>query len=267
MKIGFSVGGAGYTPGRSGRRRSRSARRLGADSERCRSDSKKNRKELFHLRASHAKGGVREPRQRSLSLKMRPSQPRLIFTRREPPRAGAKLMYRNDRQGTELHARGRPGRRQQIGLVAQLAAQPRVALAPGLEAPGDRVKQPGFERGLFLNRRSREETRAQLGIPADVVPLAHLILEEPDEHQALCASRFHHQAVWLEAPVEHKMVQDRAEIRRSRQLDIGLSGYLGVVRQHAGVVEQLLSIDGGSGYLLQAQDEELQRLPVIGREQ
>jgi hypothetical protein len=71
----------------------------------------------------------------------------------------------------------------------------------------------------------------------------------------------------LEGPVEHKMVEDRTEIRGSRQLDIGLGGYLGLVRQHAGVVEQLLSIDGGSGYVLKAQDEELQRLPMIGREQ
>jgi small-conductance mechanosensitive channel len=39
------------------------------------------------------------------------------------------------------------------------------------------------------------------------------------------------------------------------------------VRQHAGVVEQFLSIDGGLGYVLKAQEEELQRLPTIGREQ
>jgi hypothetical protein len=39
------------------------------------------------------------------------------------------------------------------------------------------------------------------------------------------------------------------------------------VRQHASVVEQFLSIDGGLGYILKAQEEELQRLPMIGREQ
>jgi hypothetical protein len=37
--------------------------------------------------------------------------------------------------------------------------------------------------------------------------------------------------------------------------------------QQAGVVEQLRSIDGGLGYILKAQNEELQRLPVIDREQ
>ena len=36
---------------------------------------------------------------------------------------------------------------------------------------------------------------------------------------------------------------------------------------HADSLEQLLSIDGASGYVLKAQDEELQRLTMIGREQ
>jgi len=40
------------------------------------------------------------------------------------------------------------GRGQQIGLVAQLAAQPGIALAPGLESPADRIEQPGLVRGL-----------------------------------------------------------------------------------------------------------------------
>jgi hypothetical protein len=39
------------------------------------------------------------------------------------------------------------------------------------------------------------------------------------------------------------------------------------VRQHAGVVEQLLSIDGGLCYVLKTQHEELERLPMIDREQ
>jgi len=78
-------------------------------------------------------------------------------------------------------------RDQHIRLVAQLAAQPRVALAPGLEAPGDRVEQPGFRRGWFLNGRPAEKTRAQFGIPANVVPPAHLIFEEARQQQALRA--------------------------------------------------------------------------------
>ena len=162
---------------------------------------------------------------------------------------------------------GGRGRVQHIRLVAQFAAQPRVALAPRLEAPGDRVEQPRFGRGWFLNGRPAEETRAQLGIPADVVPPAHLILEEPRQQQALRARRFHHQAVVQQGRVGHKMVEDHAEIRGSRPIDVRLCGYLSVVRQHAGVVEQFLSIDRGLGYVLKAQEEELQRLPIIGREQ
>ena len=63
------------------------------------------------------------------------------------------------------------------------------------------------------------------------------------------------------------MVEDRAEIRGSRHIDVGLCGDLGIVRQQAGVVEQLLSIDGGLGDVLQAQNEKLQCLPMIDREQ
>ena len=68
---------------------------------------------------------------------------------------------------------------EQIGLVTQLAAQPRVPLTPRFEAPGNRVEEPGFARGRFVDGRLAEETRAQLRVPADVVTLAHLILEEP----------------------------------------------------------------------------------------
>ena len=67
--------------------------------------------------------------------------------------------------------------------------------------------------------------------------------------------------------VGHEMVEDRAEIRGSRHIDVGLRGDLGIVRQQAGVVEQLLSIDGGLGDVLKAQHEKLQRLPMIDREQ
>ncbi len=63
------------------------------------------------------------------------------------------------------------------------------------------------------------------------------------------------------------MVEDHAEIRWSRPINVGLCGYLSVVRQHAGVVKQFLSIDSGLGYVLKAQKEELQRLPMISREQ
>jgi hypothetical protein len=38
-------------------------------------------------------------------------------------------------------------------------------------------------------------------------------------------------------------------------------------RQQTGVVEQFLSIDGGLGDALKTQSEELQRLPMIDRQQ
>jgi len=120
---------------------------------------------------------------------------------------------------------------------------------------------------LFLNGRAAEETRTQLGIPADVVPPTHLVLEESRQQQTLCSRRFHHQPVMQQYGATHKMVEDHAKIRGSRHIDVGLRGYLRVVRQQAGVVEQLLSIDAGLGQVLKAQNEKLQRLPMINREQ
>jgi hypothetical protein len=103
-----------------------------------------------------------------------------------------------------LHWRRWQGRAQQIGLVAQLAAQLRVALTPQLEAPRDSVEQPGFVQAPLVKGRPSEETRAQLGIPADVVPSTHLVLEKSRQEQALCARRFHHQTVVQQGRVGHK---------------------------------------------------------------
>jgi len=47
----------------------------------------------------------------------------------------------------------------------------------------------------------------------------------------------------------------------------GLCGYLGIVRQHTGVIEQFLSIDGRFGDVLEAQKEELQDMAMVGSEQ
>ena len=63
------------------------------------------------------------------------------------------------------------------------------------------------------------------------------------------------------------MVEDRAKIRGSRHIDVGLCGYMGIVRQQTRVVEQLLSIDRGLGDVLKAHHEKLQCLPRIDREQ
>jgi hypothetical protein len=67
--------------------------------------------------------------------------------------------------------------------------------------------------------------------------------------------------------VDDEVIEDRAEVRRRRESDGGVRGHLRVVRQHARVVEQFRMIDVGSGDILQALEEEFQRLPMIGREQ
>jgi hypothetical protein len=67
--------------------------------------------------------------------------------------------------------------------------------------------------------------------------------------------------------VGDEVVEDLAEIRGSRQIDVWSGGHLGVVRQKARVVKQFLSIDIGLGDLLKPHDEKLQRLPMIDREQ
>ena len=82
-----------------------------------------------------------------------------------------------------------------------------------------------------MKGRPAEKTRAQFGMPANVVTSTHLVLEESRQQHALCARRFHHQAVVQQGRVRYKMVEDRAEINGSRHIDVGLCGYLGVVRQ------------------------------------
>ena len=78
----------------------------------------------------------------------------------------------------------------------------------------------------------------------------HLVLEKSRQQEALRARRFHHQAVVLQGRVDHEVVEDRAEIRGSRHIDVGLGGHLGIVRQQTGVVEQFLAIDDGLGDVL-----------------
>src|SRR6266849_6166287 len=81
--------------------------------------------------------------------------------------------------------RGWHGRGQQVGLALQLATQLRVAPTPRLEAPRDGVEQPGFVERPLLQGGPAEETRPQLGIPADVVPWTHLVFEESRQQQTL----------------------------------------------------------------------------------
>ena len=68
------------------------------------------------------------------------------------------ILRQRDHASTLRHEGGRLGRDQHIGLVAHLAAQPRVAPAPGLETPGDhaaRQPQPGEQLVEFLRGDDR----------------------------------------------------------------------------------------------------------------
>ena len=156
---------------------------------------------------------------------------------------------------------------EQIRLVPQRAAEPCVPLTPPLEAPRDCVEEPGFARGPFANGRLAEETRTQLRVPAYVVPLAHLILEEPRHEEALRTCYFHRLAVAQPGRVGHEMIEDLAEIRGSSPIDARMCRHLSVVCEHAGVIQQLLLIDGGLRNVLKARDEKLQRPAMIGRQQ
>ena len=113
--------------------------------------------------------------------------------------------------------------------------------------------------------RPAEETGAEFRIPANVVPPAHLILEESRQQEALGAGGFHHHGVVEQRRINHEVIEDVAEVRRGRKIDRGLRRYLSVVSQHTGVVEEFPSIDAGSRDILQVLEEEFQRLPMIAR--
>src|SRR3954471_14257741 len=89
--------------------------------------------------------------------------------------------------GRTLGNVGRSGRDDEVRLIAELAAQAGVALTPRLEALADGFEQTCFRRRLFLRGGAAEEAGAEIRIPADVVSMAHLILEESGQQQTLRA--------------------------------------------------------------------------------
>jgi hypothetical protein len=99
------------------------------------------------------------------------------------------------------------------------------------------------------------------------MPAAHLIFEEAGEQQALCGGGLQRLAITRLCRVENEVIEDGREIGRRRQLRIGVCRDLRVMREHAGVVEQFLAIDGRVGDFQQAGVEELERLTVIDGEQ
>ncbi len=99
------------------------------------------------------------------------------------------------------------------------------------------------------------------------MPSAHLFLEEPGQQEALGACYLHHRAVSGHGCVRYEVIEDDAEIRGSWPFIRGVGGDLRVVRQHTGVVEKFLPIDGGFGHVLEPRHKKLQHLSVVSCEQ
>ena len=84
--------------------------------------------------------------------------------------------------------------------------------APRLEMSPNGVEQFRFRRGLLGSGGAPEKAGAELGIPVNVVPAAHLIFEKSRKEQALRARRFHHQRIGEDVHVGNEMVEHRGEI-------------------------------------------------------
>ena len=111
------------------------------------------------------------------------------------------------------------------------------------------------------------EARAELRIPADAVTPPHLRFKETRQQQALGSRRLHHLRVMKERRVGDKMIEHGAEVRGRRPVDVRLGRDLSVVCQDARVVEELACVFGWVRYILQRLKEELERLPLIDRQQ
>ena len=66
--------------------------------------------------------------------------------------------------------------------------------------------------------------------------------------------------------VEHERLKDVGQARRRRQIVDGMRRHLRVVREHAGVVQQLLPIDGRIDDFLQTDVEEFKGLSMVACE-
>lgn len=96
---------------------------------------------------------------------------------------------------------------------------------------------------------------------------SHLILEEAGKQQTLRACCLHHGRILTHRLGPDEVIEHCTEVCRRGQIDQSLRRHLGVMCQHAGVVEQLLTVDVLLAHVLEAKDEELQRLPMRRREQ
>ena len=110
----------------------------------------------------------------------------------------------------------------QVRRIAQLVAEARVPSPPRLEMSADGVEQFRFRSGLLGGSGATEKPGAELGVPMNVVPPAHLIFEKPREQQALCACGFHHQRIRQDVHICHEVVEHGREIGRSGHRRVGV---------------------------------------------
>ena len=92
-------------------------------------------------------------------------------------------------------------------LLAQLPAEPSVALPPGFEVPGHHREQPRLLCGLLLFSGANEEARAEIRIPADVVAATHLISEEACQEETLRTGSLHEITVVRHRGVRHEVIE------------------------------------------------------------
>src|SRR6188508_2912022 len=113
-------------------------------------------------------------------------------------------------------------------LLAQLPAEPSVALPPGFEVPGHHREQPRLLCGLLLFSGANEEARAQIRIPADVVAATHLIPKEACQEKALRAGSLHEITVVRHRRIRDEVIEHRAQVRWRRHLEFSRRGDLRV---------------------------------------
>lgn len=97
--------------------------------------------------------------------------------------------------------------------------------------------------------------------------MAHLVLEEAGQQEALRAGHFHRFGVMDERRISHEVIEDDAQVLGSRPFAGGPSGDLRIVREHTCVVEEFPLIDRRFRDILKPKDEELQHAPMVNREQ
>src|SRR5690606_34634998 len=81
------------------------------------------------------------------------------------------------------------------------------------------------------------------------------------------AGGLHHAAVAEMLDAADEVVEHESQVWRGGEVGFRRRRHLGVVREHAGVVEQLLPIDGSVCGLAQAVGEELERAKMIDGDQ